>query len=84
VTLKLLEKEMDDKQFSVLDRKMDILIGLLTHIILKDKTKNEVISILDTIGLENREIAKLIGSTAKSVSVRKAERKQKEGKENGK
>jgi HSP90 family molecular chaperone len=71
---------MDDKQFSILNQKIDILIGLLTQIILKDKTKKEVISILDTIGLENREIAKLIGSTAKSVSVRKAEKKQKGGK----
>lgn len=69
---------MDDKQFSRIESKLDLIISLLAKIVIQDKSKTEAIELLDEIGFENKHIAQLVGSTAKSVSVRKAEKKQRE------
>ncbi len=67
---------MDAKEFEVLSQKLDTIISLLTTSMLDGKSKTESIHLLSRSGFDNVKIAALVGSTAKAVSVRKAEAKK--------
>jgi len=58
---------MDSTQFGILDKKMDVLIGLLTHSITKDQTVQEKVKLLDSLGL--KQIANILGKTEGNISV---------------
>ena len=58
---------MDAKQFSQLDKKMDILIGLLTLNLTKGETLQERVELLYSLGLGPTEIAKILGKTRNNI-----------------
>lgn len=60
---------MDPTQFGILDKKMDVLIGLLTHSITKDQTVQEKVKLLDSLGLKQKQIANILGKTEGNISV---------------
>ena len=60
---------MDSTQFDILNKKMDVLIGLLTHSITKDQTVQEKVKLLDSLGLKQKQIANILGKTERNISV---------------
>ena len=58
---------MDIEQFSILDKKMDVLIGLLTLNLTKDKTLQERVELLHSLGLGPTQIAKVLGKTKNNI-----------------
>lgn len=58
---------MDKKQFSVLEKKIDVLIGLLTLNITKNKTLQEKVELLHSLGLGPTQIAKILGKTKNNI-----------------
>lgn len=60
---------MDSTQFDILNKKMDVLIGLLTHNITKDQTVQEKVKLLDSLGLKQKQIANILGKTERNISV---------------
>ena len=72
---------MDSTQFNILDKKMDILIGLLTQSITKGQTLQDRVKLLDSLGMRQKDIAKFLDKTEKNIStnllrIRKQKRKE--------
>lgn len=59
---------MDEKQFKELIQEINILIGLQTATLIKDKTLRESIMILDKAGLGATKIAQILKKKPKYVS----------------
>jgi len=75
---------MDSKQFSLFEKKIDVLIGLLTLDITKDKTLRDRVELLNSLGLGPVEIAKILGKTRNNIDnalheIRKKEKVKKNG-----
>jgi len=73
---------MDSKQFSSFEKKIDVLIGLLTLDITKGKTLQDRVELLNSLGLGPAEIAKILGKTNNNIKnalheVRKKEKEKK-------
>lgn len=61
---------LDDKQFTMLNEKMEMIVRLLVLNLVKDmKTQKEKILMLDSLKFKPSEIARLLGTTSNSVSV---------------
>lgn len=75
---------MDAKELEVLSQKLDTIISLLAISVLDGKSKTESIHLLTQKGIDNATVAALTGSTAKAVSVRKAEAKKPKASKRGK
>ncbi|HTB21371.1 MAG TPA: hypothetical protein VK914_01550 [bacterium] len=60
---------MDDKQFVVVSKKLDIIIRLLARQHIGDKSGRDAIKTLSALGFQPKEIADLIGTTSNTVSV---------------
>ena len=58
---------MDVNQFAILDKKIDVLIGLLTLDITRGKTLQERVELLHSLGLGPTQIAKILGKTKNNV-----------------
>ena len=61
---------MDDTQFTIFDKKIDVLIGLLTLNLTKGKTLQDRVELLHSLGLGPSEMAKILGKTA--INIRNA------------
>lgn len=72
--------ETSEKEFSQINRKLTLIINLLSYQIVAGKTLSEAVTILHRLGLKPSEIAAIYGTTPKSVSVRFAEAKRKKSK----
>ncbi len=61
---------MEEKQYKGLDKKLDTIIKLLALQAVGSKAKaNEAISALSRFGLQPKDIAEILGTTANSVRV---------------
>ena len=61
---------MDDKQFTILSEKIEMIIRLLVQNLVKDmKTQKEKILMLNSLRFQPSEIARLLGTTSNTVSV---------------
>lgn len=60
-----------EEQFVELIRKLDTLIKLTALSIFRDKSKSESIIALSELGLENKEIAEVLGTTSDYVKAQK-------------
>lgn len=60
---------MDSNQFSILDRKLNTIIGLLTLNYTKDQTLQDRVQLLDLFGLKQKEIATILGKSERNISV---------------
>ena len=58
---------MDEKQFQSINKKLDVLIGLLAMSLTKDKTLQEQVELLDSLGLGQKEIAIALGKHEKNI-----------------
>jgi len=58
---------MDPEQFSQLDKKLNVLIGLLAINLTQDKTLQERVELLYSLGLEPTTIAKILGKTRNNI-----------------
>ena len=58
---------MDNTQFVILDKKIDVLIGLLTLDITKGKTLQHRVELLHSLGMGPTQIAKILGKTKNNV-----------------
>ena len=58
---------MDEKQFKIIDKKFDQLIGLLANNAIQGKIIQEQVRILDSLEFKPEEIAKIIGKTRNNV-----------------
>ncbi len=69
---------MEDKQFDVIVKKLDIIIKLLAldTIKLNEKTKTDAILYLKEFGFDNSTIALITGSSNATVAVRISEAKK--------
>jgi DNA-directed RNA polymerase specialized sigma24 family protein len=73
---------MDEKQFEKILNKIDLAINLLAVNLVKDsKNQKEKITTLSAFGFKPAEIAKLIGTTANTVSVALSDLKKKDKKD---
>jgi len=75
---------MDSTQFNILDKKMDILIGLLAQSVTKGQTLQDRVKLLDSLGMRQKDIAKILDKTEKNIStnllrIRKQKRKEGNG-----
>jgi transcriptional regulator len=73
---------MDEKQFQSINKKLDVLIGLLAMNLTKDKTLQERVELLNSLGLGQKEIAKSLGKSERNIStnllrIRKQQRNKK-------
>lgn len=71
---------MSDTQFRILSQKMDTLIKLTAINALKGKSLTDQVGILSEIGLQPREIATILGTDRKTVSVLKSRAKRRRSK----
>ena len=61
---------LDDKQFTILSEKIELIIRLLVLNLVKDmKTQKEKILMLNSLRFQPSEIARLLGTTSNTVSV---------------
>ncbi|MCH7964388.1 MAG: hypothetical protein IH852_10685 [Bacteroidetes bacterium] len=60
---------MNPDQFSIIESKLNIVIKLLALQAIGDKEYRQQVMFLDSIGLQPKEIAELIGKTANNVKV---------------
>ena len=75
---------MDVNQFKILDKKIDVLIGLLTLDITRGKTLQERVELLHSLGLGPTQIAKILGKSKNNIDVTLHEvRKKTKVKKNG-
>jgi len=58
---------METDQFVILDKKIDVLIGLLTLDVTRGKTLQERVELLHSLGLGPTQIAKILGKTKNNV-----------------
>ena len=58
---------MDINQFAILDKKIDVLIGLLTLDITRGKTLQERVELLNSLGLGPTQIAKILGKSKNNI-----------------
>ena len=58
---------MDPNQFTILDKKIDVLIALLTLDVTKGKTLQERVELLHSLGLGPTQIAKILGKTKNNI-----------------
>jgi len=69
---------MDDKQFKVVDEKLDKTVKLLTLLALKDVEKEQdKIELLEAMGFRQVDIAKLLGKSPQNVNIVLASLKKK-------
>jgi len=70
---------MDINQFSILDKKMDVLIGLLTLDLTKGQTLQDRAELLNSLGLTSSQIARALGKTPNNIdqALHKARKKNK-------
>ena len=70
---------MDPNQFTILDKKIDVLIALLTLDITKGKTLQHRVELLHSLGLGPTQIAKILGKTKNNIdqTLHKARKKEK-------
>ena len=59
---------MDSTQFNILDKKMDVLIGLLAQSVLKDQILQDQVKLLDSLGMRPKDIAKILGKTEVNIN----------------
>ena len=74
---------MDPNQFSILDKKIDVLIGLLTLDITRGKTLQERVELLHSLGLGPTQIAKILGKTKNNIDQALHQTRKKKVKKNG-
>jgi len=61
---------MNEEQFKILKDKLEIIIKLLSHNLVKDlKYQKDKIIMLSSIGYKPSEIAEMLGTTANTVRV---------------
>ena len=60
---------MDSQQFQSIEKKLDVIIGLLTLNFTKDKTLQEQVELLDSLGLKQKQIATILGKSERNISV---------------
>ena len=60
---------MNEKQFSIIENKLDTLIKLSAINALKDKEYRDQVKLLDDMGFQPRDIAPLVGKSANNVMV---------------
>ena len=72
---------MNDEQISILNNKIDVIIGLLTLNFTKDKTLKDRVELLDSLGLKEGQIAKCLGKSKGNIS-KNLDRIRKEKKKN--
>ena len=58
---------MDSTQFTILNKKIDVLIGLLTLDLTKGKTRQDRVELLNSLGLGTTEMAKILGKTTNNI-----------------
>ena len=58
---------MDVGQFAILDKKIDVLIGLLTLDITRGKTLQERAELLNSLGLGPTQITKILGKSKNNI-----------------
>lgn len=59
---------MDNEQFTTISKKLDILIGLLTMNLTKDKTLQQQVELLNSLGLKPSQIATSLGKSQGNIS----------------
>jgi DNA-directed RNA polymerase specialized sigma24 family protein len=57
------------KELQELNSKIDILIKLISAGVTADRTQAEAIDLLSKTGLQPKEIAEMVGTTANAVSI---------------
>jgi len=60
---------MDDEQFRILMRRLDSLNRLVAASAVKGLSFREAVQLLNSVGMQPREIAQVLGKTANSVRV---------------
>jgi len=58
---------MDSTQFAKLEKKIDVLIALLTLNLTKGETLQDRVELLHSLGVGPFEIAKILGTTKKNI-----------------
>lgn len=58
---------MDPDQFSILDKKLDLLISLLTLNLTEGKTTQERVELLSSFGLKPAQISKILGKSKHNI-----------------
>ena len=58
---------MDENQFSLLEKKLDLIISLLTLSITPDKTVQERVEFLSSLGLKSTQISKILGKSTGNI-----------------
>jgi len=59
--------KMDEKQFKILNDKLDKLTKLLAHTVVSNVKGDEQVKILSSIGFKSAEISDLLGKTRNSI-----------------
>lgn len=59
---------MDSAQFAILDKKIDVLIGLLTIQLTKGQTLQDRVELLFSLGLKPAQIAKVLGKSVENIA----------------
>jgi hypothetical protein len=73
---------MDEKQFDILIERLDTITKLLAANLPQEMTLSEKAMLLHNVGLRSTEIAKILGTSSKYVSVALFRGKKSKGKRN--
>ena len=60
---------MSDTKCKEINRKLDLVVNLLATQIVQGKEYRDQVKLLDNVGLQPREIAKITGKSANNVNV---------------